>query len=145
MRFRKVFSTGKILDFAAYTQLQVLDATTPSFKGCGNEFKENRDWWVLLDKHKQIIAYCGAGYSDNFSYFVRAWVDKKYRGKGLQKRMIAMRLRAAKYRNCKLAITYITMDNAPSGNSLINCGFKMYHPEWSYAGKDMIYFQKKLF
>lgn len=145
MRFRKVFSDGKILDFAAYTQLQVLDTTTPSFKGCNNEFKDNREWWVLLDKRKQIVAYCGAGYSADFSYFVRAWVGLKYRGKGLQKRMINMRIKAAKVRKCNTAITYITMDNAPSGNSLINCGFKMYHPEWAYAGKDMIYFQKKIF
>jgi RimJ/RimL family protein N-acetyltransferase len=144
MRFRKVFSYGKILDFATYERLQVLDTTCPFFKGCTNEFKQNRDWWVMLDTKGQIIAYCGAGYNSDFSLFVRAWVDKRYRGKGLQKRMIALRLKAAKARYCNMAITYITPDNPASGNSLIACGFRLYTPEWAYAGKEMIYFRLDL-
>jgi len=59
MKLLKIYSKGKILNFDAYIQLQELDRTNPNFKGCGNEFKHNRDWWVILDKKKTIVAYCG--------------------------------------------------------------------------------------
>ncbi len=52
MKLLKIYSKGKILNFDAYIQLQELDRTNPNFKGCGNEFKHNRDWWVILDKKK---------------------------------------------------------------------------------------------
>lgn len=145
MRFRKIYSYGKILDNNLYETLQELDINCPFFKGCANEFKENRDWWVITDNKGEIIAYCGSGYKANFAIFVRAWVKRNHRGKGLQKKMIKLRINAAKKRNCESAITYITPDNPASGNSLIGCGFKLYTPEWEYAGKEMIYFIKNLY
>ena len=142
MRFQKIYRTGQIVNAELYTRLRVLDAEV--FFECGNEFKENRDWWVLVHKNK-IIAYCGCLYStDNVCIFVRAWVHKPYRGKGLQKRMIDLRLRAAKKNGCSAAITYTLTNNYPSANSLIKYGFKLYEPSYKWAGKDVLYFKKML-
>jgi GNAT superfamily N-acetyltransferase len=141
MKLQKVFSTGKILNLNLYKRLQVLDRTTPSFRNCENEFLENRDWWVMTNNRNQIIAYCGSIYRDGICIFNRAWVHKRYRGEGIQKRLINIRLRAAK-RTCYIAITYTIKQNYPSINNLIKCGFKIYGPAYEYGGPTMLYWQK---
>ena len=142
MRLKKIFSFGNILDRETYEQLRELDYTNPNFKGCADEFQFNREWWVMLDQG-EIVAYCGSIYSKGICIFNRAWVKKSHRGQGIQRRMIKTRLKAAST-FCHIAITYTTLDNFPSANNLIDCGFKLYLPEYSYGGSDKLYFQKLL-
>jgi GNAT superfamily N-acetyltransferase len=142
MRLKKVFSFGNILDRDTYEQLRELDYTNPNFKGCADEFQFNREWWVMFDQG-EIVAYCGSIYSKGICIFNRAWVKKTHRGKGIQRRMIKTRLKAAST-FCHIAITYTTLDNFPSANNLISCGFRLYLPEYSYGGHDKLYYQKLL-
>jgi len=142
MRLKKIFSFGNILDRDTYEQLRELDYTNPNFKGCADEFQFNREWWVMLDQG-EIVAYCGSIYSKGICIFNRAWVKKSHRGLGIQRRMIKTRLKAAST-FCHIAITYTTLDNFPSANNLISCGFRLYLPEYSYGGSDKLYFQKLL-
>ena len=142
MRLKKIFSFGNILDRETYEQLKELDYNNPNFKGCGDEFQFNREWWVMLDEG-EIVAYCGSIYSKGICIFNRAWVKKTHRGQGIQRRMIKTRLKAAST-FCHIAITYTTLDNFPSANNLINCGFRLYLPEYSYGGSDKLYYQKLL-
>ncbi len=142
MRLKKIFSFGNILDRDTYEQLRELDYNNPNFKGCGDEFQFNREWWVMLDEG-EIVAYCGSIYSKGICIFNRAWVKKSHRGQGIQRRMIKTRLKAAST-FCHIAITYTTLDNFPSANNLISCGFRLYLPEYSYGGSDKLYFQKLL-
>ena len=142
MRLKKIFSFGNILDRETYEQLRELDYNNPNFKGCGDEFQFNREWWVMLDEG-EIVAYCGSIYSKGICIFNRAWVKKSHRGQGIQRRMIRTRLKAAST-FCHIAITYTTLDNFPSANNLINCGFRLYLPEYSYGGSDKLYYQKLL-
>ena len=135
---RKIYSQGKILNRSLYDELQVLDARV--FYGCGNEFKENRDWWVRVAGNR-IVAYCGCLYSEGVCIFVRAWVHADYRGQGMQRKMIRLRVKAAR-RDCSVAITYTTSDNYPSANNLIREGFLLYQPAYMYAGDRMLYFKK---
>ena len=144
MRFEKVYSMGKVLNNRAYAALQIQDRQGPAFRACENEFKDNRDWWIMRNKRNEIVAYCGTAYSEGIAIFLRAWVIKSKRGKGLQKHMIKLRLNAAKQRKCRVAITYTMKWNYPSMNNLIGCGFKIYGPSWEYGGKEMIYFKKTL-
>ena len=83
MRLRKIYSFGNILDKEIYEDLKQLDYTNPNFKGCGDEFQYNREWWVMLDEG-EIVAYCGSIYSKGICIFNRAWVKKEYRGQGIQ-------------------------------------------------------------
>ena len=142
MRLKKIFSFGNILDRETYEQLRELDYNNPNFKGCGDEFQFNREWWVMLDEG-EIVAYCGSIYSKGICIFNRAWVKKSHRGQGIQRRMIKTRLKAAST-FCHIAITYTTLDNFPSANNLIDCGFRLYLPEYSYGGSDKLYYQKLL-
>lgn len=142
MRLKKIFSFGNVIDKEAYEQLKELDYTNPNFKGCGDEFQYNREWWVILD-NREIVAYCGSIYSKGICIFNRAWVKKEYRGQGIQRKMIKSRLKAAS-NFCHIAITYTTLDNFPSANNLINCGLRLYIPEYMYGGKDKLYFYKAL-
>jgi GNAT superfamily N-acetyltransferase len=142
MRLKKIFSFGNILHRETYEQLRELDYNNPNFKGCGDEFQFNREWWVMLDEG-EIVAYCGSIYSKGICIFNRAWVKKNYRGQGIQRRMIRTRIKAAST-FCHIAITYTTLDNFPSANNLIDCGFRLYLPEYSYGGSDKLYYQKLL-
>jgi GNAT superfamily N-acetyltransferase len=135
----KVFSMGKVLNKNLYHQLQILESSVPEFKGAGNEFKQNRDWWVIKGDNDVINAYCGCLYSEGVCIFNRAWVRKQYRGLGIQKKLIKIRLKAA--RGFKV-ITYTTPCNIPSANNLIKAGFILYNPEYKYAGSGMLYFRK---
>jgi GNAT superfamily N-acetyltransferase len=96
----------------------------------------------MLDQG-EIVAYCGSIYSKGICIFNRAWVKKSHRGQGIQRRMIKTRLKAAST-FCHIAITYTTLDNFPSANNLIDCGFRLYLPEYSYGGSDKLYYQKLL-
>ena len=139
MRTIKVFTRSEVLNPNLYEELRELDYKV--FANCNDEFKSNRDWWVILSGN-QIVAYCGCAFVEGLCIFVRAWVRKEYRGHGLQKKMIKLRIKAAY--DCHIAITYTTIDNYPSANSLISQGFKLYSPEYAYAGREMLYFQKDL-
>lgn len=139
MKTTKVFNRGKVINSYLYEELKELDFKV--FSGCTNEFKTNRDWWIITSGNI-IVGYCGCAFSEGVCIFVRAWVHKDYRGNGLQKKMIKLRLKSAY--DCNIAITYTTMDNYPSANNLISQGFKLYCPEYAYAGREMLYFQKEL-
>jgi GNAT superfamily N-acetyltransferase len=113
------------------------------FWGAADEFKDNREWWVI-EVDGQIVAYCGSAYKEGICIFVRAWVNKKYRGKGLHSKLIKTRVKAASLNACKWAITYTTHDNVNSANNLFKNGFRLYIPEYRYAGNEMIYFRKQI-
>lgn len=140
MRLQKIYSQGIVKNQQLYEYLQKQDGYV--FPNCDNEFKSNRDWWVTLD-NGFIVAYCGCLYSQGICIFVRAWVHKRYRGKGLQRKMIKARLKAAKTQ-CKTAITYTMPNNIHSINNLFKSGFTVYNPEYAYAGREMLYFKRKV-
>jgi hypothetical protein len=52
MKTFKVFNRGKILKSNYYNELKTLDYKV--FSGCGDEFKENRDWWVIVSGNQMI-------------------------------------------------------------------------------------------
>lgn len=74
-------------------------------------------------------------------YLARAGVRDKYRGQGLQRRLIKSRIRAAKAQGATTIVTDTTATNAPSANSLIRCGFRVYVPAWRWALPNSIYWR----
>ena len=140
MRIVKIFDRGEIKSNTLYNQLQELDIKV--FPGCGDEFLENRVWWVMEDEGK-IIAYCGCIFSEGVCIFNRAWVHRNFRGNGFQSKMIKARLENAKGL-AYVAITYTTFDNVHSANNLIKNKFTLYNPMYAYAGDDKLYFKREL-
>lgn len=140
LKTKKIFTLGRVLNEDLYLRVQELDQKV--FFGCNNEFHVNREWWAILNKRGQIVAYCGSIYANNICIFIRAWVKKTYRGKGLQKKLIDIRLRAAKNLACHTAITYTIKENCASINNLIAKRFKIYIPEYAYGGKEMLYWKR---
>ena len=121
-----------------YLRLKELDAKV--FPGCDNEFQPNRDWWVQLDYAQNIVAYCGCLYKDRICVFVRAWVTKAHRNKGIHKKLIRVRIDKAHRNRCKSIVTYTVRNNYASANNLIKAGFLLHTPVYAYAGNDVMYF-----
>jgi ribosomal protein S18 acetylase RimI-like enzyme len=93
-------------------------------------------WWIAYADGDVPAGYCGIKRSitgKNYGYLCRAGVLPKFRGYGLQKRLIRARVRYAHACNWEMVVTD-THENVPSANSLISCGFKLFEPEvkWSF-------------
>lgn len=78
------------------------------------------------------------------AFFHCAGVMPMYRGRGLQKRMIRIRLAYARRHGMIGARTYTVLDNPASSRSLIACGFKLYRPENMWAGSHVNYWKISL-
>lgn len=95
------------------------------------------EWWLAFNDAGPVgfAGYQPARTEQGAVYLARAGVLSGHRGHGLQRRLIDVRLRAARRAGYATAIT-TTYDNPPSSNNLIRCGFRMYAPEapWGAAG-----------
>lgn len=103
-------------------------------------------WFIAYAENGDPAAYAGLVQSTQWgdtAYLCRAGVLYKYRGKGLQKRLIKARIRAAKIMGFNWLISD-TSDNPPSANSLISAGFRMYDPSKPYALNNSLYWRLKL-
>jgi GNAT superfamily N-acetyltransferase len=102
-------------------------------------------WWIAYSDGNPA-GFCSIKRSSRWSnagYLCRAGVLFKFRGNGLQKKLIAVRVRYAKREGWDWAISD-TYNNPASTNNLISCGFRMYIPSREYAGEGTIYWRKKL-
>tara|TARA_R110000868_G_scaffold140573_2_gene356331 strand:+ start:292 stop:804 length:513 start_codon:yes stop_codon:yes gene_type:complete len=124
-----------------------LDHTIFGVDGCEAEEEEYSEskWWLAYDGDT-AIGFSGAlVYAGKWAIQLqRTGILRPYRGKGLQKRFIRTRLAYAKRLSVGHAHTYCADWNLASANSLISCGFKLYVPEWAYAGNDVFYFIKAI-
>jgi len=102
-------------------------------------------WWVAYDQGKPV-AFAGLVRSSSWSdcgYLCRAGVLSLYRGKGIQKKLIAVRTKKAKKIGYKWLISD-TRDNHPSANSLAKAGFRMFTPTNPWGYNDTLYWRKRL-
>lgn len=110
------------------------------------DYSIRRQYWWLVYVGKQVAGYCSIyQYPDQpETWFLSlAGTLPKFRGLGIQKRMIRHRMRFAKRRNAGRLITYTSIDNVISANNLTHCGFKLYVPKWQWGLSGAIYLQKK--
>lgn len=106
----------------------------------------SRGWWWILTQDGVPVGFAGMAPSVRWSdvvYLCRSAVMPGGRGKGLQKRLIRVRLAKAKKVGMNWAITD-TRRNPASANSLITCGFRMYQPQHPWSFKDACYWKKEL-
>ena len=110
------------------------------------EIKDLGAYW-LGKVGNRSVAFCGLHtlmHEPDTCFFSRAGVLPSYRKLKLHKRMIQIRVRAAKAAGLERAVTYAQMENGPSIANLIKCGFKIFTPHYWDCGEDMIYFELKL-
>ncbi len=84
-------------------------------------------WWVAREGG-HVVAYAGAELTDDGKYMFlsRAGVLPVARGRGLQKRLIDVRLKWARAQGATHAWTYTSWDNVVSQASLVKRGFVPY-------------------
>ena len=98
--------------------------------------------WVILSGKKRI-GFCSVKVTSfNEVFLASCGVFKP--GHGIQKKAIQHRIRWAKRNGYRQIVTYTSKDNYKSIANLIKCGFLMYNPSYAYAGRNFLYFSKKL-
>jgi GNAT superfamily N-acetyltransferase len=98
-------------------------------------------WWVITSEGKDV-AFAGIKpLKEGYGFLCRAGVLKSHQGQGLHRRLLRVRLRAAKRLGMKGVITYTVSTNPKSMNNLIKAGLTLYNPAYRYAG-DVLYWRK---
>jgi len=104
-------------------------------------------WWFVATASDGRYAGFGAmSPSTRWSdcvYLSRAGVLPEFRGQGLQKRLIRIRLKTAKAIGMNWAVTD-TYDNPASGNNMIACGFKLFIPSDPWGVGRTLYWRKRI-
>jgi GNAT superfamily N-acetyltransferase len=109
----------------------------------------SKSWvWIARVEGKPVafgaMRACEAEANKGLVLFTRAGVLPVWRGKGIQKRLIRLRVRKAKSLGYETAVAYVMGMNCASSNALIGCGFRLYHPSDLYAGYRAVYLRKQL-
>lgn len=139
LTIRRVDATkANVAALLAWLQLEILPCDLPSDVSVGY-------WWVAYFAGNPI-GFASVKLSSRWTdtgYLCRAGVIQRFTGKGIQKRLIRVRLAHAK----RLGLTWVISDtyqNPASTNNLISCGFKMYFPSRRYGAEGTCYWRKKL-
>lgn len=124
------------------------DMNSIIFPGEDLETGNNTYHWIARDKQSgKPVGFCSCSYIGHGILFLsRAGLLRKYRGRGLQKKFISLRESFAKKKEPKITsiITYVKKDNYTSLASLIKRGYRIYTPEWHYAGHEFFYVKKSI-
>lgn len=138
MKLRRATTVGD-LDAIACLQALALPDDAPCDVRIGA-------WWLMHSERGDPIAFAGLRMSSRWSdcmYLCRAGVDPDWRGRGIQKRLIAVRERHAKSLGMAWLITDTTR-NPASANSLMARGFRMYEPAAPWGTRYTLYWRKRL-
>ena len=98
-------------------------------------------YWIAWCKGQPIGYAVAEEYQDGIVFHARSAVLEKYRGQGLQKRLIKARETIS---NITLFMTYISVENPASINSFISQGYKAHTPDYFYGGQEMLYLCKEI-
>lgn len=108
------------------------------------DFTQGRWFLAYLDGEPVAFAGMRPAVTDPCAvYLSRCGVLQGHRGRGLQRRLIAARLRKAKALGFERAIT-TTYSNPASSNNLIHCGFRMYGPSAPWGADGTCYWRRDL-
>jgi GNAT superfamily N-acetyltransferase len=108
-------------------------------------FPEDGVWWMAHHRITPIGFSClsPSQQMEDGIYLGRCGVLSAYRGYGIQRQMIRLRVQWARRHGYRWAVSDTT-DNIPSANNLISCGFRLYTPKVLYSFARALYWRKKL-
>lgn len=102
-------------------------------------------WWVAtLDGAHVAFAAAQFEPSEALVFLSRCGVQESARGQGLQRRLIKAREKWAESTGALKVVTYTALENAQSANSLIGSGYRLFVPQWYWAGAEVNYWIKNL-
>jgi len=105
-------------------------------------------WWIVYASGEPA-AFAGLRPSSRWAdtgYLCMAGVLPEFRGHGLQKRLIRLRLAQSRANGWHTAITETLHDNPASQRSLIECGFRPYLPTVKWGDTDhLVYWRRSLY
>lgn len=108
------------------------------------DFTEGDQHWIVWDEGRPV-GFCSLRPLDYGIVFLNwAGLLREAQGKGLHKRMIRVRERWCRANNKESIITYTTVDNIQSARNLLKLKYELFLPEYPWAGKNFLYFHKKL-
>ena len=130
-------------------QRLLLDMDTVCFPDRKNEASplvDSGTWWVAYDGKKPAAYACirPSYQRGDTAYLSRAGVLPAYRGKGLQKRLIRVRLAWARAEGYDRVVTDTVCGNVASSNSLIACGLRLFRPGYLWSFTNALYWQMDL-
>lgn len=104
-------------------------------------------WWVIWHQGREVVAFGGireARTEPKTGYLTLSGVLPKHRGRGLQRRLLDVRLRYARKQGWRSVITETIHDNHHSANNLIDYGFRQYAPAKPWNSAPSCYWRKTL-
>lgn len=105
---------------------------------------DNTLLWVG-EVDKMPVCFSGMTHIEGTMGFLsRAGVLPQYSGRGLHRRMINLRIRAARKLGWTSLVTYTHRMNAKSINNLIQCGFLAYEPASQWGHDEALYLWRKI-
>lgn len=109
------------------------------------DFPRRSIWFIALEGGEPV-AFAGVQLlaQTKSAFMLRAGVLPSHRGRGLQRALIAARERAARRAGMRRAVTYTVVANAASMTNLTKARYATYYPKTAYAGRAVVYWQKKL-
>lgn len=113
---------------------------------CDEIYDVSTGYWWIAYMDGTPIGFCGLKQLPQWpqtGYLCRAGVIPLFRGRGIQKRLIRVRMAYARRIGLENLVSD-THQNPASANSLIACGFKTYEPMNPWAFEDSIYWIHKL-
>lgn len=131
-------------DPAVWAMLVNLDSAC--FLQSAPPLTDNEGQWWVAKVGDDTAGYCAireSASSKEGAYLSRCGVLPRFRGKGLQKKMLRIRIAHARRTGFKYIVTD-TCDNPASGNSLIACGFRMITPSYKWSFDNACYWRKAI-
>jgi len=122
--------------------LWLVDVDSKIIQSGEEEWRKHRWWFVYCAGER--VGYAGlkimSGINKGIAFLSRCGILPEHRGNGLQRKLIRVRLAAAKKALCDYVITYTLRTNLNSANNLIAYGFRMYIPEEEWGSPDSLYY-----
>jgi GNAT superfamily N-acetyltransferase len=100
-------------------------------------------WWIV-NSGPVAIGFAGITLSKRFknAYLCRAGVLEDFRGRGLHKRLLRVRIKEARLIGMETVTTDVASWNIVSANNVISCGLRLYLPKRADPG--FLFFKRKL-
>ncbi len=117
------------------SKTRIREAADLAYKLEGKVFEtlvlDSKALWVVLDDEDVVVGAAGANVARKSLFLTICFLAPEARGKGIQQKLIVLRLRWGKKQGCTVAYTYTYRRNHASMVSLLKNNFSPYYVDKS--------------